>query len=261
MSFSASLPAHLTFTGESFSPAFTRRRQLVLRNPSPEVSRDTFIPKIISKPVNMGFGFKFAIFAGIHGDEEAGTRAAFDLVRWASEQPVELHDYELHIYPVCNPTGVRSKTRHSSKGLDLNRYFWTDSTEPEIQYLESELQREQYDGIISLHSDSDSDGLYGFVRGSLLSEHLLRPALQDASSILPRNDANVIDGFLADGGIIREGYPGMLTAPPDQFPQPLEIVFETPALAPLNQQVAASVSAVKSILQRYRELQAYAPNL
>lgn len=238
-----------------------RRRHLVLRDPSLEAAQGRFIPKVISKPVKPGFGFKFAIFAGIHGDEEAGTLAAFDLIRWAAEQPAELKDYELHIYPVCNPTGRRSNTRHSSNGLDLNRQFWDESDEPEVQYLESELRREKYDGIISLHSDSDSEGIYGFVGGSFLSEHLLQPALEAASAILPRNDAQVIDGFVAQRGIIREGYLGMLAAPPEQSPKPLEIVFETPALAPLPQQVAASVKAVKIILSRYRRLQAYAPNL
>ena len=257
----SALPSPILHTGDSIPRPLTRRRHFVLREATPEIERSTFIPKIISKPVKPGYGFKFAIFAGIHGDEEAGTLAAFELIRWASEQPVELHDYELHIYPVCNPTGRRSNTRHSSNGLDLNRQFWSESDEPEVQYLESELRREKYDGIISLHSDSESDGLYGFVSGSFLSEHLLEPALQRASAILPRNDSHVIDGFLADRGIIREGYLGMLTSPPEQSPKPLEIVFETPALAPMPHQVAATVSAVKTILARYRNLQSYAPNL
>lgn len=252
-----------TFIEDSAPRPFPRRRRrrFVLRDDITGLERGSFIPKVISKPVKPGYGFKFALFAGIHGDEEAGTLAAFDFISWASRQPVELHDFELHIYPVCNPTGVLSKNRHSDRGVDLNRQFWTGSDEPEIQYLESELRREKYDGIISLHSDIDSDGLYGFVRGSFLSEHLLRPALAEASQILPRNNSHVIDGFLADHGIIREGYPGMLTAPPEQTPKPLEIVFETPALAPMSQQVAAAVSAVRTILDRYRSLQAYAANL
>jgi hypothetical protein len=136
-----------------------------------------------------------------------------------------------------------------------------DLSEPSIQYLEGELRREKYDGIISLHSDEDSDGVYGFVGGSFLSEHLLKPALQEASKILPRNDSQVIDGFLAEKGIIREGYLGMLTAPPGQATKSLEIVFETPSLAPMPLQVAATVVAVKTILARYRQLQSYAPNL
>lgn len=227
--------------------------------PSPENS--LFIPKIVSKPLRPGHGIKIGIFAGIHGDEEAGTLATQELIRWAAEKPEALHDYELHFYPVCNPTGLALGTRHSHSGLDLNREFWHGSTEPEVVYLEGELRREHYDGIVSLHSDDTSDGCYGFVSGALLSEHLLEPALQAASDFLPRNEAPVIDGFPAARGIIKEGYLGILSAPPEQRPHALEIVFETPALAPMDAQVKATVAAVKRILAEYRELQAYAANL
>jgi len=54
---------------------------------------------------------------------------------------------------------------------------------------------------------------------------------------------------------------GILSAPPEQRPHALEIVFETPALAPMDAQVKANVAAVKRILAEYRELQAYAANL
>jgi protein MpaA len=219
------------------------------------------INQIVHKPLKPGHGIKFGIFAGIHGDEEAGSLATQELIRWAAERPDELHDYELHFYPDCNPTGLSLGTRHSHSGLDLNREFWKGSTEPEIVYLEAELRREKYDGIISLHSDDTSDGCYGFVSGDLLSEHLLEPALQAASAFLPRNEAPVIDGFNARHGIIKEGYLGILSAPPEQRPHALEIVFETPALAPMEAQVKATVAAVKRILAEYRELQAYAANL
>ncbi|MCX6848450.1 MAG: hypothetical protein NTY98_05985, partial [Verrucomicrobia bacterium] len=68
----SALPSSLTYTGDSIPRPLIRRRHFVLREPTPEIERGTFIPKIISKPVNPGYGFKFAIFAGIHGDEEAG---------------------------------------------------------------------------------------------------------------------------------------------------------------------------------------------
>lgn len=41
----------------------------------------------------------------------------------------------------------------------------------------------------------------------------------------------------------------------------MEIVFETPALAPMVHKVKATVAAVKRILAEYRELQAYTANL
>ncbi len=247
-------------THSGLVPTFTRPTPRILLESLPP-DEGIFIPKFLSKPLKKGYGFKFGIFAGIHGDEEAGMLATNELIRWSSEKPEELGDFELHFYPICNPTGRNLGTRHNRSDLDLNREFWYGSIEPEVMYLESELRREQYDGIISLHSDDESDGCYGFVGGSLLSEHLLNPALEAASAHLPRNSQHLIDGFLASSGIIKEGYLGILSAPPDQAVKPLEIVFETPGLAPMHQQVAATVAAVKRILAEYRLLQSYAPNL
>jgi predicted deacylase len=220
-----------------------------------------FMQKVVSRPAKRGQGYKFGIFAGLHGDEEAGVLAVQELIRWAFSHPEELSDFELHLYPECNPTGVCDRTRHSSSGIDLNREFWTGSAEPEVIYLEHELRREQFHGIVQLHSDDTSHGVYGFVRGSLLSEQLLMPALARAIEFLPGNFHDTIDGFQAEQGIIRECYEGILGAPPEQRPYPLEIVFETPALAPLPQQVTATVEAVKTILAEYRLLQAYAADI
>src|SRR5690606_31270168 len=147
------------------------------------------------------------------------------------------------------------RTRHSGSGLDLNREFWRGSAQPEVCWLERQLRAERYDVIIALHEDDTSDGLYGFVRGALLSAHLLEPALKAASRVLPRNESAIIDGFRAERGIIREGYTGILSAPPEQRPQALEIVFETPGLAPLERRTEAAVLAVRSILAEYRRLQ------
>lgn len=224
-------------------------------------SRGIYMEKVLVKPVLHGQGYKFGIFAGLHGDEEAGTLATHELVRWASTHPEELRDFELHLFPVCNPTGAEQRTRHSVTGLDLNREFWTGSCEPEVIYLEGELRRQQFHGIVQLHSDDTSHGVYGFVNGDLLSEELLKPALLRASEFLPPNFHDVIDGFQAELGIIRQCYEGILSAPPEQRPRPLEIVFETPALAPMDQQVTATIEAVKTILAEYRKLQAYAADL
>src|SRR2546425_6402839 len=57
-----------------------------------------------------------------------------------------------------------------------------------------------------------------------------------AELILPRNQNDIIDGFNARHGIIREGYQGVLSAPPSVRPRPFEIILETPKAAPRYQQ-------------------------
>jgi len=204
---------------------------------------------------------RVAIFAGIHGDEPAGVEAVVDFLRALEENPFLFRAYRIHIYPLCNPTGYEDGTRFSRSGKDLNREFWQGSPEPEVAILERELLTNKFHGIISLHSDDTSDGLYGFVRGHVLTEHLLKPALASAEAALPVNQSAVIDGFHAVNGIIATAYDGILTAPPAQTPLPFEVILESPHLAPVHLQRQAFVLALTEILRQYRRMVSYAADI
>ncbi len=201
------------------------------------------------------------VFAGVHGDEPAGVLGLIDFLRDLDMNPELGRDFQLWIYPLCNPSGYVDGTRHSRAGKDLNREFWKDSPEPEVKLIEEEIRRRKFDGIISLHSDDTSDGVYGFVRGATLTKHLLAPALAAAEHALPRNKNDHIDGFYAIEGIIHSGYGGILSAPPDQHPAPFEIVLETPHLAPMELQQKAFLLALEAILSEYRRLISYAADI
>lgn len=199
---------------------------------------------------------RLGLFATIHGDEPQGAGALVELARLARSRPELFRGYEIQLYPLCNPTGYEDGTRHSRRGEDLNRHFWQGSTEPEVLILEREIMERKFHGIVSLHADDTSDGLYGFVRGATMSRELLAPALAAASRYLPVNRAPVIDGFRAHDGIIEEGYDGILSAGEIE-PRPFEIVFETPSLAPVELQVQAATAALESIIARYRAMLAF----
>lgn len=204
---------------------------------------------------------KIGIFAGIHGDEVAGILACFDLLRFFEREPFLARAYHLHFYPVVNPTGFEDRTRHSRSGRDLNREFWRDSAQPEVRIVEEEIRRQRFDGLISLHSDDTSEGLYGFVRGATLTEHLLKPALAAAQDALPINDGPLIDGFHAVNGIIRSCYDGVLSAQPGTSPAPFEVILESPQLAPIALQRQALVLGVREIIRQYRRLISFAADL
>src|SRR5271154_5623471 len=48
---------------------------------------------------------KVALFAGLHGDEPAAILGLIDFVKRLDENPMLGRDYQLWIYPLCNPTG------------------------------------------------------------------------------------------------------------------------------------------------------------
>jgi protein MpaA len=204
---------------------------------------------------------RIGIFATLHGDEPEGVLALGRFLQTLEERPEIAEGYALFIYPMCNPTGYEDGTRHCRAGVDLNREFWKQTSHPEVRFLESEIWMQAFHGIITLHSDDTSQGLYGFVKGSVLSEHLLQPALLEAGRYLPRNHGAVIDGFNARSGIIHSGYPGMLQSIPGMARPPFEITLETPQKAPLHRQVDALVAALQTILVENRYLQAIAQNI
>jgi protein MpaA len=220
-----------------------------------------WMPRLVFRRPGEEAEIKIGIFAGVHGDEPAGVLALCDFVRALEASPVRGRGYELHIYPLINPTGYEDGTRHSRSGKDLNREFWRGSLEPEVALIEHEILHEKYNGYIALHSDDASDGMYAFARGATLTEHLLKPALDAVDTALPINLSDVIDGFHAVEGIIHSAYDGILSAPPGARPQPFEIILESPTEAPMHLQRGAFVLALAEILTHYRRMLAYGGEL
>jgi hypothetical protein len=212
-------------------------------------------------PVAGGAQKRIGLFALVHGDEPAGSGALLKLLQTLAAQPALAAGYDLVVYPVCNPTGYEDDTRHTRRGADLNREFWRGSEQPEIGILEEELRTQSFDGIIALHADDSSDGLYGYAHDRLLNQELLEPALRASEGILPRNRGTVIDGFAACEGVIGDCFKGILAPPPGQKPRPFEVIFETPARSPLELQIEATHSALLAMLATYRGFAAYAQDL
>ncbi|MBN9689639.1 MAG: succinylglutamate desuccinylase/aspartoacylase family protein [Verrucomicrobia bacterium] len=204
---------------------------------------------------------RLGVFATLHGDEPEGALALIRFLERLAESPDLGQGFGLFLYPLCNPTGFEDHQREARTGVDLNREFWRNSHQPEVQFLESEIQSQSFHGIISLHSDDTSDGLYGFVRGAVLSEHLLEPALRQGNRFLSRNRRPQIDGFAARESIIHSGYPGMLQSAPETPRRPFEITWETPQKAPLDRQVSATVEGLEAILAEYRRIQSFANHI
>jgi protein MpaA len=238
------------------------RSQHLLRTPSKDGASKPLLPRYLYLGERGGGDvIRLGIFAAIHGDEPEGALAVNRLVTLLERDPEIARGYALFLYPVCNPTGFDDGTRHSRSGRDLNREFWKQSGEPEVRLLESEIYLHAFDGLVTLHADNTSNGIYGYVNGSVLSENLLEPALRAAEKFLPRNRRPIIDGFPANDGIIFRSFEGVLRSLPGMERPPFELTLETPQQAPLHLQVEAAAAALQTILQQYRQFRAFAQNL
>lgn len=220
------------------------------------------LPRFVLRgPSAGGSLLRLGLFALVHGDEPAGATALERLLAHLVAEPALATGYELSVYPVCNPTGYEDGTRGNRAGFDLNREFWRGSRLPEIRILERELRTRAFDGLIALHADDTCEGSYGYSHGRALDDALLRPALVAAERVLPRDGRATIDGFAAREGIICDCFPGILAPPPECTSRAFNLIFETPAHAPLEEQIAANVAALHAILATYRGFIAYAQDL
>ena len=205
---------------------------------------------------------KVGLFAGIHGDEPAGILGLIDFVRALDAEPELGREFQLWVYPLCNPTGFVDETRHSRSGL---------RSEPAILgAIPGAGNPAAGGGTAAAANLTASSPCTPTTRamactascgGHTLTKHLMEPALAAAEAALPRNKREQIDGFHAVEGIIHAGYGGILSAPPDAHPQPFEIVMETPQHAPMELQRQAFVLALKSILAEYRQFISYAADI
>jgi murein peptide amidase A len=233
---------------------------IALRSEAPD-SAFSLVRYVFEGPHGGGDPLRIGFFAGIHGDEQAGSYALLELARILVRNPALAEGYHLSLYPICNPGGFDARTRSSASGKDLNREFWKSSSEPEVRLLEREILEHAFHGLVSFHADDTSDGIYGFVRGAVLARSLLEPALASAEKVLDRNAQHIIDGFPAENGIISQCYEGILTSPPKLENTPFEIILETPHHAPEPKQIDAFVRASLAILAEYRKFIAFAADL
>jgi hypothetical protein len=200
-------------------------------------------PRGGDEPIRLG------IFATLNGTETEGAQALGRFLTLLAAEPSAAEGYRLFVYPVCNPTGFEDNTPHSRRGANLSRHFWKNSSEPEVQLLQSEVLYHAFHGTIVLQTSRDAHGFSGVGRGAILTRHLLAPALEAAGKHLPVGSASA------------EEDEGIFGAPPGVNPRPFEIVLQAPKAASLFAKERAFGAALRAILSEYRKFIAYARNL
>ncbi len=225
--------------------------------------REYELLKIASRPPASPYAVQVPIclVAGVHGDEPDGILAALEFARRFARSPQLVSNYSLTIYPCVNPVGYERMTRENGAGKDLNREFFRHSTEAEVGIMERELRAHEFIGFISGHSDYESFGIYAYATGAILSERLAKPALFQASGIIPINTDAMIDGHPAQNGIINQKFAGSLGPLSKGATEPFDITIETPNLFALSKRVEAQAVAFETILHEYRAVAAEAVNL
>lgn len=97
----------------------------------------------------------FLILCKTHGDEpEVGDCVDDYIKEHISDLPTFLY------IPEVSPTAVKLGTRKNANGLDLNRNFFSNSPDHEMQFIVNLLKKYQFNTVITFHEDPELDVFY-----------------------------------------------------------------------------------------------------
>jgi len=195
------------------------------------------------------------ISAGVHGDEPAGSLAAYELL----QRPDWFEGIAVALFPLINPVGLVRRTRENVDGLDLNRDY-REAQSPEVAGHHAVLMTlPAADIYLHLHEDWEAKGAYLYAVHPDATPSAMSQFLSAMGQYLPIERAVEIDGYPATDGVIRrEELPER-----DDWPEPYYLAdlhgayhgytLETPSELPIQQRVNAHVAAVRAAINFLHE--------
>ncbi len=196
-----------------------------------------------------GPGSRVYLSAGMHGDEPAGPIALLKMMQ-ASYFSERIHWV---ICPALNPSGLASSRRENADGVDMNRDYWTLTTQEVAAHTDWLNSQPAPDLAVSLHEDWETSGFY-FYEINLGEDDPERAAdiLADVRPWFPAEAESMIDGhecrelgwiFHAAEPDLHEGWPEAIYLA--KMGCPLSLTFETPSQGKLADRVAAHCAAIR----------------
>ncbi len=157
---------------------------------------------------------RLIIHSGTHGDE-------YEVTKFVSKY---VNKYEKILppfifVPEVSPTAISQKTRENGLGHDMNRSFFSDSTDPEIIANLEIIKNNQVELFVSFHEDPPIDEYYVYDIGY---EEVENRIVQDHNQLLKRIGIKLLTGIddIEDPGLgyeFRDGY--NITVYPKDMPE------------------------------------------
>lgn len=107
------------------------------------------------------------LISGTHGDE-------YEVIS-STKKYVEMYKNRLPPFlfiPECSPSAVKLKTRTNDRGIDLNRSFDKNSSDPEVMAIKEIVSHFQFSLCVSFHEDPQTDQFYLYDSEKMESDKL-----------------------------------------------------------------------------------------
>ncbi len=200
------------------------------------------------------------ISAGIHGDERAPVIALFQLL---NDHFYSSEDFDWRIYPILNPTGLKTGTRENAEGIDLNRDF-LDTRSPEILAYKSSLEAEgSIDMSLNLHEGWEAKGFYLYALSPNNARDYGETILESVGRSGPIEKSESVDGHPSSGGLIlplefvnedslNDGWPEAIHL--YRKKPHIHFTIESPSCLPIQTRANMQIRAVKTAVSLMESL-------
>jgi murein peptide amidase A len=197
------------------------------------------LPRVIYRAANAVRPLRIGIFTGLRGNLEGGL-ALLQFLESLAERPWRAAGYELWLYPLCNPTGHEDGEGTNRRGAALDSDFWKASPEPEIMLLERELREQQFQAVLTLHTDAHYADFTGSFSGGEAARRVFESGLALAGFVLRRP------------GLQLPWPAGALSGPPQGKGRLVSLRFGAPRQVPMSVRTTALEAALGAVLASAR---------
>jgi hypothetical protein len=220
------------------------------------------IPKFLLRGEQSG-GSPLAIglFAGFESGHVGSASALAQAVLRLLANPELTRGYTLAAYPVVN---LRGFGEHPIPLSDFEARYSRGSGWDDVQFFQREFRLSRFDGIISVRTRPEAQGLSAVVRSEVIAAEVVRGSVAAVSAILPLA-SSAVKVLPQDRYARTADYShGRLIPPPDLRPQPFDVELLLPSSSTGESRddwATGLFVVVVEILRRYRELVAHCPHL
>ena len=193
------------------------------------------------------------ITAGHHGDE---SFAVHTLMKWIQRvNPEEYFDFNLYIFPICNPYGYEHESRDNGARQDTNndKHFYKNSKVQELAVL-FEAFPVNVDMILDIHGDTGKDKIYMYEHKAESLETIAQKVMIENDNVIPYLKTKTIYKCPVVNGVIIPppwdiGIEGVM----EKLGIEYTITLELPGKFDGQKRAIGGMAIIVSILKHYRD--------
>lgn len=194
------------------------------------------------------------ITSGHHGDEQF---AVYTLMKWIQKfNPIEYPDFNIYVYPVCNPYGYETNSRDNGARQDTNndKKFFKNSNVQELAILFDAFPV-NVDLILDVHGDTGKTQVYMYEHKAENLPTIAEKALLENKELISYITAKTIYKCPVTNGVIVPppfdiGVEGAMEKLGIEYTMTLEL----PGKLDGQKRMIGGIAIINSILRHFKEI-------